>query len=398
MFKIDHATAASTQPTKDPAGTQGYFTEGNSNTGEVATIVTADFLNMIQNELKNIVDDGDITASKSQDNQVLKALKNIFMAQHVYPTGVDLNDIIIPGNYRVQNGNSNIWPQGDFGNLLVCRGGDTIFQLGIGYGDGNSMYFRNGNPSDIGGAGNWNAWQPILTPRNTGIVFAGNTFKSTGPALAIGDSDTGLVQNGDGKLEFWANNQRIFKYNNAAINFERAMSCNDNLWFNNSTNDTPGIVLQQVNNTQFNLDIKNNVVHFNTSYLGGGGVPALRINTSNQETLIEKLNVTGYIQQAGTDIFSGTNASTGYFKTSSGLIIQWGRRLNATTNTFITFPITFPNAVNVVTSTESNQNPAAAITTSVTNLQTDGFTHHSNLVSTGGTITVSTPSWIAIGY
>ncbi|WP_250533560.1 hypothetical protein [Caballeronia sp. AZ10_KS36] len=75
MFRIDDATAASSLPTPEAAGTEGYWTEGNPATGTPATLVRASFLNMVQEELRAIVVAGGLTPSKTAYNQVLSAIK-----------------------------------------------------------------------------------------------------------------------------------------------------------------------------------------------------------------------------------------------------------------------------------------------------------------------------------
>jgi len=51
-----------------------------------------------------------------------------------------------------------------------------------------------------------------ITGGNVGIgAVPGGTFDNT-TALAIGDSDTGIRQNGDGVLEMWANNQEVAQF------------------------------------------------------------------------------------------------------------------------------------------------------------------------------------------
>ncbi|WP_175795976.1 hypothetical protein [Burkholderia anthina] len=75
MFATDQQTAVSALPTPSAAGTPGYFTGGNPATGQSATIVDADWLNMIQGELLSIVSAAGITPSKSTYNQVLQAIR-----------------------------------------------------------------------------------------------------------------------------------------------------------------------------------------------------------------------------------------------------------------------------------------------------------------------------------
>lgn len=83
MFQIDEATAASSLPTPATAGTQGYFTNGNPAGGVPATIVDADWLNMIQQELINIVQAAGEMPSKTTYNQVLLAIKRLVQSQVV---------------------------------------------------------------------------------------------------------------------------------------------------------------------------------------------------------------------------------------------------------------------------------------------------------------------------
>lgn len=77
MYRIDDATAATSLPTPEAAGTEGYFTEGNPATGTPATKVRGSWLNMIQEELRNVVTAGGLTPSKTTYNQVLSAIKRI---------------------------------------------------------------------------------------------------------------------------------------------------------------------------------------------------------------------------------------------------------------------------------------------------------------------------------
>lgn len=75
----------------------------------------------------------------------------------------DLNTITTSGFYRVGAVNANLPPGRADGQLLVMYGGgDTITQV---YGDysGNNLYFRSGNPSNIGGSGSWGNWKQVAT-------------------------------------------------------------------------------------------------------------------------------------------------------------------------------------------------------------------------------------------
>jgi len=77
MFQTDQPTAASSLPVPATAGTPGYFTNGNPASGVPATILDADFMNMLMMELSNVVTGAGIALSKTTYNQVLSAIKRI---------------------------------------------------------------------------------------------------------------------------------------------------------------------------------------------------------------------------------------------------------------------------------------------------------------------------------
>ena len=78
MHRIDNPSASTSLPTPTPLGPEGYFTKGNINVGQSATIVEFDWLNTIQEELMSIVLRGGLTSDKTDNTQLLKALSNLF--------------------------------------------------------------------------------------------------------------------------------------------------------------------------------------------------------------------------------------------------------------------------------------------------------------------------------
>ena len=80
MQRIDNTTAAGSLPTPASAGTPGYFTGGNPATAMPATIVDADWLNMIQEELIAVVTAASLSPSKTTHNQVLAAITALISA------------------------------------------------------------------------------------------------------------------------------------------------------------------------------------------------------------------------------------------------------------------------------------------------------------------------------
>ena len=95
-------------------------------------------------------------------------------------TGANLNTVTDSGFYRLGGGTVNA-PSGgvDYGQLIVCRGADTIFQIAADYGS-NSYYMRSGNPADVGGNGSWQPWRRLWHDGNINPVNkTGDTMTGT---------------------------------------------------------------------------------------------------------------------------------------------------------------------------------------------------------------------------
>ncbi|WP_240201811.1 hypothetical protein [Burkholderia sp. LMG 13014] len=88
MFRTDQATAVTALPVPAAAGTPGYFTGGNPATGQAATILDADWLNMIQEELISILTAAGVAPGKATYNQVLAALQILFASASGNPNAL----------------------------------------------------------------------------------------------------------------------------------------------------------------------------------------------------------------------------------------------------------------------------------------------------------------------
>lgn len=77
MFQIDNSTAVAAIPAPTPAGSAGYFTDGNPTTGVSATILPAEFMNMLMMENMNILAAAGIAPAKGQYNQLALAIAKI---------------------------------------------------------------------------------------------------------------------------------------------------------------------------------------------------------------------------------------------------------------------------------------------------------------------------------
>jgi microcystin-dependent protein len=86
MLRIDVATATPSLPAPAAAGTPGYFTEGNPATATPATVVTADWLNAVQEELIGVITAAGLTPSKTNLTQLRQAIE-ILGASGAVPAG-----------------------------------------------------------------------------------------------------------------------------------------------------------------------------------------------------------------------------------------------------------------------------------------------------------------------
>jgi hypothetical protein len=76
MFRIDNSTASTTLPPQKPVGVPGFFTAGTVG-GVPATIVEADWMNTVQEELMAILGAAGVTPSKPANNQVITSILDL---------------------------------------------------------------------------------------------------------------------------------------------------------------------------------------------------------------------------------------------------------------------------------------------------------------------------------
>lgn len=79
------------------------------------------------------------------------------------PSGTDLNSVVTSGFYRINENPINAPSGSAYGQMIVVHGGnDTIAQMIFPY-NSLKMYFRTGNPAEIGGANGWKEWVEVYT-------------------------------------------------------------------------------------------------------------------------------------------------------------------------------------------------------------------------------------------
>ena len=81
MYQYDDPTVTANLPASTPAGTAGYFTDGNPAGGQAATILRAEFMNMLMMELVNAITGAGITPSKSTFTQLKSAIEAYITAR-----------------------------------------------------------------------------------------------------------------------------------------------------------------------------------------------------------------------------------------------------------------------------------------------------------------------------
>lgn len=88
MHRIDNTTALSAIPTPVSPGAPGYFTNGNPTQGLPATIVEADWMNAVQEEISYVIESSGLTLSKTDRTQLYQALLRLGRFRLYQPTTI----------------------------------------------------------------------------------------------------------------------------------------------------------------------------------------------------------------------------------------------------------------------------------------------------------------------
>lgn len=137
MHRIDSAGISVGLPTPASAGTPGYFTAGNPTTGTPATVIGADWLNAIQEELVAVVVAGGLSLDKTNRGQLLAAARALFGgagslgAAGYKPLGLGLILQWGGATFPASGTNSSsvtvtlplAWPVGLYAGVVGARGG-----------------------------------------------------------------------------------------------------------------------------------------------------------------------------------------------------------------------------------------------------------------------------------
>ncbi|WP_052131841.1 hypothetical protein [Caballeronia zhejiangensis] len=161
MFRIDDPTAATTLPTPEAAGTEGYFTEGNPTSGTPATIVRGSWMNMIQEELRAVVVAGGLTPSKTTYTQVRDAIKAIAIGQFAQ-TLLTQGYVDFPNGLQIRWGSFTGSASADT-PVTFAKAFSTAFRIGLvsGLCSGTGAWGGYNSATQTGMNCNW--WQSAST-------------------------------------------------------------------------------------------------------------------------------------------------------------------------------------------------------------------------------------------
>ena len=418
MYQYDDPTCVAALPTPAALGAAGYFSNGNPTTGLGATVLTADYMNMVMLELLNVVKAGGISPSKTTYDQVLSALKRIGQ-----------NTIVL-----ADTGIANAYSAANPSPLVTSTWGDGVVQaVKIAHTNtGASTYSPDGLAAiPIYGLG--------LQPLQGGELVAGATavlVHSTIPGvnsgnpicvlmmcpggaqqLATGSYATSPIQfDSTTKLATtsWVHNEGLFvsSINSMGANGAIAASAAGAMVTLGSTMTAAtlpaagsvraGTMLPLLNVTSGGNAVVVSANGNDTIFIGNAAVSSyshgytesavLVSNGSNQWILV----FGSMLLSKSYSMFGASLANTGYQKLPSGLIIQWGVLSTGSSGTATgNFPLAFPNGplqmVAGVAEGAANGFSSGAQALSSTAYQVFGTNY------SGGGIANIGVSWIALG-
>lgn len=232
MFYVDNNSGSPTMPALSPAqsNTPTWFTEGDKNKG--ISWIGQDWLNILQAELLNILSEAGIKPDKGKLNQLTLSIKAIITAnacmqannlKEIFDAGAQAQaaarghlglgrlatkDSLGPADVNALAKDQNLNDVPDKAKARAALGLGDVATRYLGTRPGT---VAAGNDARITGAVQKTG--DIMTgkltlPQTSG--FGVNTDNVLGgSSVTFGDNDTGIKQNGDGILDFYANGQLV---------------------------------------------------------------------------------------------------------------------------------------------------------------------------------------------
>ncbi|MCF0214101.1 MAG: phage tail protein [Muribaculaceae bacterium] len=254
MHRIDTLTAV-----KDKFGPgKNGFTDGNLRTGRLATWLNSAMWDALQEEICGVIERSGLELNKQEHDQLYRAIL-LLVAQEIGEgallKGNNLSDVE-DKDKAVEN--LGLKPTVDKAKNAVQRDGDTMTgELKIRgvnalriFNEAFGLIFRRSEEclhliptrENQGENGDIGPLRPFTINLRTGeismshkvSVGGGSQVNGAlgigvqnalgGHSIALGDNDTGIKQNGDGILDVYANGQHVFRFQNGALQSNRAVN------------------------------------------------------------------------------------------------------------------------------------------------------------------------------